>query len=145
MGRIRNITIGVILFVLFTGYCWILKNRPTKTESLIFRETNMLPDLTFSKLADLENQMVVELDAVSMEEYEKIRNPNFQSEVITNYSSMQVVVFVSFSVAGIVVIICVARRFYLQDDYEIDLERVPSTSVLSSQEKLFQGYKTTQN
>ncbi|CAR99897.1 Protein CBG27618 [Caenorhabditis briggsae] len=115
MGRIRNITIGVILFVLFTGYCWILKNRPTKTESLIFRETNMLPDLTFSKLADLENQMVVELDAVSMEE------------------------------AGIVVIICVARRFYLQDDYEIDLERVPSTSVLSSQEKLFQGYKTTQN
>ena len=68
-----------------------------RTESLIFKEANILPDLTFSKLADLENRMVIELDALSMEEYDKIKNKSIKSESVQEYGLIQIIVFISCS------------------------------------------------
>ncbi|KAF1747532.1 hypothetical protein GCK72_023997 [Caenorhabditis remanei] len=145
MTRLRSIVVCTILFLLFLIYCWILKNKPMRTKSLIFKETNILPDLTFSKLADLENRMVIELDALSMEEYDKIKNKSIKSESVQEYGLIQIIVFISCSISGIILVLCIARRFYIQNDDEFDAERVLSTSVISSQEKLFGSYQTNQN
>ncbi|EGT30144.1 hypothetical protein CAEBREN_05339 [Caenorhabditis brenneri] len=145
MNRFRNISVFIILTSLFLLYCWVLKNKSVKDDSLIFKETNMIPDLTFSKLADLENRMIVELDAITMEDYGKLKSENVLSEPAQNYGMIQVVVFIALSFAGIVLVLCIARRYYLQEDYEFDLERIPSTSILSSQEKLVRGYQTNEN
>uniref|UniRef100_A0A1I7UAM2 APP_amyloid domain-containing protein n=1 Tax=Caenorhabditis tropicalis TaxID=1561998 RepID=A0A1I7UAM2_9PELO len=80
--------------------------------------------------------MVIELDAITMEDYKKIRNDDVISEPVQNYGTMQVIIFISLSLIGIILVLCIARRFYLQDEYELDLERIPSVTTLSSQEKL---------
>lgn len=54
------------------------QNNPIKKESVLFKEVNSLPELSFSKLADLDNRLAAELDVIPIDEFERIRNEELE-------------------------------------------------------------------
>ncbi|CCD71585.2 Transmembrane protein 154 [Caenorhabditis elegans] len=139
MSRFQNVVVSCVLLVLLTIYCWIFKKKPERPENFFFAKTGMIPDLTFSKLADLENQMLTDFDNIAL------RSTNSNDELTpvpsTKYEILPIVMLISLSMSGIVIILILTRRRCLQDA-ESDCEKCSSTYILSSEEKLHRSYNT---
>eukprot|EP00081_Caenorhabditis_elegans_P025282 NP_508387.1 Uncharacterized protein CELE_T21D9.2 [Caenorhabditis elegans] len=90
----------------------------------------MIPDLTFSKLADLENQMLTDFDNIAL------RSTNSNDELTpvpsTKYEILPIVMLISLSMSGIVIILILTRRRCLQDaesDLTVALSEIDMNDV----------------
>ncbi|CAI2356756.1 unnamed protein product [Caenorhabditis sp. 36 PRJEB53466] len=130
-----------VLIITILLYYWILKNKTIRTESMIFKDVDNLPELTFSKLADLESRMAAELEAIPIEKFDETRRENiekFRNSILQNstvashdHSTINVIALMCMIIVATVIILCIIRIFLKRKNLDSDSDRIPFANIYS--------------